>query len=335
MASRSLRRLLPAAALVAVAALTLAACASESSSAESEASGSSSADVVLRVAQLSTANYLTTSENDGVLEDALSGIGATADFLGPFIPADAYAALNADQADATSTGTAYFNTINSTGSDFVAFAIERYTGNSQGIVAAPGTGIETLEDLYGKTVNVGSAGGTGDYILHRAFEDAGLDISKVNTVDIGSNESTAAFTSGQVDAWSTYDQYFASAQAVDGSTVIASGDQIDSLNWSIHFVNRAFADAHPEAVTAAYDALVEEAAAAQDDPTIITDAYEAFGASADQLDVIAGFAVPTIEPLNEEYVGHLQDLEEQLVRYGFIDDSVDLGDYVFDATAEQ
>lgn len=329
MSSSAIRRL-SAIAVTAAAIVSLTACASSGS----EASGSDSDAAVFRVAELSTANYLTTSRNDGVLEDELGEVGATADFLGPFIPGDAYAALKADQADATSTGTAYFNTLNSTGSDFVAFAIEKYTGNSQGIVAAPGTNISSLQDLYGKTVNVGSKGGTGDYILHRAFEDAGLDISQVNTVDIGSNESTAAFAGGQVDAWATYDQYFASAQSVDGSTVVATGDEIGSLNWSIHFVNRSFADAHPDAVKAAYRALVTEAAAAKAKPALITDAYEEFGASADQLKVIAGFSVPTIEPLNAEYVGHLQDLEDQLLSYGFIDEAVDISEYTVDASIE-
>lgn len=324
----SLRRTIAPLALLSAAALALGGCAAGAADA-----GTGDADAaVFRVAELSTANYLTTVRNDGFLEDELEKVGATADFLGPFIPGDAYAALKAGQADATSTGTAYFVTLDSTGSDFVAFAIEKYTGNSQGIVAAPGTNINSLEDLYGKSVNVGTTGGTGDYLLHRAFEDAGLDISKVDLVDIGSNESTAAFTSGQVDAWATYDQYFASAQAVDGARVIASGDQIDSLNWSIHFVNRDFYEAHPDAVKAAYDALVLEAAEAAKTPTLITDAYKEFGASDDQLAVIADFAVPTIEPLNDEYVGHLQELGDQLVRYGFIDKSADIADYAVDAT---
>jgi sulfonate transport system substrate-binding protein len=302
----------------------------------SAAAGGSSASTdgaTLRVAELSTANYLTTVRNDDYLTKQLAKNGDKVDFVGPFVPGDAYAALKANRADATSTGTAYFDTLNGTGSDFVAFAIEKYTGNSQGIVAAPGSGITSLKDLYGKSVNVGDPGGTGDYLLHRAFEKAGLDISKVTEVNISATSSATAFTSGKVDAWATYDQYLASAEAVSGAKILTTGDKIDSLNWSIHFVNRAFAEKHPAAVKAAYKALVQEAAKATATPTLITDAYEKFGASDAQLAVIKTFAVPTIEPLNAEYTGDLQKLAGQLVDYGFLDKAPDMSTYVVDESA--
>lgn len=289
--------------------------------------------VELRVAHLSTANYLTTLAENPEHDSAFTDANVRVAFVGPFVPADAYAAVNSGQAHATSTGTAHFITMNSQGSDFVAFAIERYSGDSQGIVAAPGTTITSLEDLYGKTVNVGGPGSTGDYLLHRAFEHAGLDISQVNKAHIGAHESAAAFRSGHVDAWATFDQFFATAQAVPGATVVVSGDEIDSLNWSIHFVNREFAHKYPQAVVAAYQALSAQADAAAVNPAIITDTYQDFGASRDQLDVIATFSVPTIEPITHEYVDYLQQLEQQLQRYGFIDSPLDLKTHVFDVIA--
>ncbi|GAB3052208.1 NrtA/SsuA/CpmA family ABC transporter substrate-binding protein [Sediminivirga luteola] len=314
--------------MVAALSLALAACQASSTNAEAP---------TLRVAELSTANYLTIAADDdrlGAALDEASGGEAGAEYLGPFVPADAYAAVQAGRADASSTGTAHFVTMVASGSDFTAFALERYSGDSQGIVAAPGSGIESLADLRGRTVNVGSAGGTGDYLLHRAFEDAGLDIDEVEIVHIAAGESAAAFSSGRVDAWATYDQYFAAAQASPGSTVLAAGDEIGSLNWSIHFASTGFARQHPEIVGEAYRALATESERAQADPSVITSAYEQLGAAPEQIEIIGGYSVPRIEPLNPANAAELEELAEQLVRYGFIESVPDLSEHLFDAGAE-
>ncbi|WP_036923508.1 NrtA/SsuA/CpmA family ABC transporter substrate-binding protein [Propionicicella superfundia] len=292
-----------------------------------------SSGATLRVANLTTANYLTIVGGGDLLTRETAAEGGSAEFVGPFVPTDALAAVNAGQADVTSTGTASFDTLLSKGSDYVAFAIERYSGNSQGIVAAPGSGVTGLKDLYGKKIAVGQEGGTGHWLLHRAFEDAGLDITKVEIVYLLPKDAATAFTTGQVDAWSTFDQYLATAQAVDGARTLVTGDRLDSLNWTIHIASRQIAETHPELLRAAYRALRAQATAAAADPQVILDTYRGFGATEEQISRIATFSVPTIEPVDDAQVTNLTRLAEQLTRYGLIEDAPDISGHVFDAAA--
>ena len=116
-------------------------------------------DATMRVAYLSTANYLTTVRDEPFLDETMGSTNV--DFTGPYNPTDAYAAVLSGNADATSTGTGSFIKFLAQGQPWTAFAIEYYNGDSQGIVAAPGSGVESLDDLAGKKVAIIKRGGTG------------------------------------------------------------------------------------------------------------------------------------------------------------------------------
>ncbi len=335
-----MRRRTPLAALTVVGLLGLAACASGSADddptaepangSETPAEAAETDDVTFRVAFLATANYLTTIRTTGILEEELEAVGGEAEFIGPLDPFDAYNTVTAGNADASSTGTGYFVNLAAQDSEWVAFALERYSGNSQGIVAAPGSGIETLEDLYGKKIGIDGEGATGDYLVEQAFANAGLDSSRVEKVTLAAADFAAAFTSGQIDALASFDQNLANAIATPGAKVLVTGDQIGSYNWSIHVVSRDFAENHPVALRAAYDALVREAERAHETPAIITDAYLEFGASEALVEVVKDYYVPDILPLDETVVADLNALGAQYVSFGFIDEAPDIADYVID-----
>ncbi|MFM2277961.1 MAG: hypothetical protein RLZZ444_192 [Pseudomonadota bacterium] len=285
---------------------------------------------VFRVAYLPTANYLTTVRTTGILEAKLEAVGAEVKFIGPLDPFTAYNTVTAGEADASSTGTGYFVNLSAQKSNWVAFALEKYSGNSQGIVAALGSGVEKLEDLYGKKVGIDGEGATGDYLLNLAFKQAGLDVSKVEKVTLDTSSFATAFASGQVAAIASYDQNLANAIATEGSKVLITGDKLPSYNWSIHIVSRDFAEKHPEALKAAYQGLLAEAERAAKNPKIITDAYKEFGAADGLIKVVAGFDTPKILPLNAEVVADLNKLGAQYVEFGFIQKAPDIADYVVD-----
>lgn len=286
--------------------------------------------VTFRAAYLPTANYLTTVRTTGILEEKLAKVGAKAEFIGPLDPFSAYNTVTAGNADASSTGTGYFVNLSAQKSDWVAFALEKYSGNSQGIVAAPGSGVQSLKDLYGKKVGIDGEGATGDYLLNLAFKEAGLDVSKVEKVTLDTTSFATAFASGQVAAIASYDQNLANAIATEGSKILVTGNQLHSYNWSIHIVSREFAEKHREALKAAYDGLVAESERAHAKPAIITDAYKEFGASDDLVKVVAGFDTPTILPLDAKAVADLNKLGAQYVEFGFIKQAPDIADYVVD-----
>lgn len=284
----------------------------------------------MRVAYLSTANYLTTLKNEQFAQDELAP--ATVKFTGPYNPADARTAVQSGNADATSTGTGSFINLIAQDQPWVAFAIEYYDGDSQGIVAAPNTGIDSLKDLYGKTIAIDSKGATGDYIVYQAFANAGLDASQVTEVEMSPSNFSAAFSSGQVDAIATFDQNLASAMATPGAKLLVNAKEYGNLNVSIHIVSQSFADEHPDLVKAMYRALVKESDKAQEHPEIITDAYREFGASDEIVDQVAKFDVPEILPIDADGLDMLEQQAQQYVDFGFIDALPDVKSHVMDCT---
>ena len=298
-------------------------------SAHGNASANTDTDT-MRVAYLSTANYLTTLKNEQFAQDELAP--ATVEFTGPYNPADARTAVQSGNADATSTGTGSFINLIAQDQPWVAFAIEYYDGDSQGIVAAPNTGIDSLKDLYGKTIAIDSKGATGEYIVHQAFANAGLDASQVTEVEMSPSNFSAAFSSGQVDAIATFDQNLASAMVTPGAKLLVNAEDYGNLNVSIHIVSQSFADQHPDLVKAMYRALVKESDKAQEHPEIITDAYREFGASDEIVDQVAQFDVPEILPIDADGLDMLEQQAQQYVDFGFIDALPDVKSHVMDCT---
>ncbi len=290
----------------------------------------STAGAEFRVAYLPTANYLTTVKDSGYLEEELEKAGGTVKWVGPLDPVTAYDTVTAGEADASSTGTGYFVNLAGTSDAWMAFALEKYSGASQGIVATQQSGVTSLKELYGKKVGIDNPGGTGDYLLNLAFEEAGLDVSQVQKVTLDTSTFATAFASGQVDAIASYDQNLAAALATPGAKTLITGADMNSYNWSIHIVSREWAQAHPEELKAAYDGLVREAARAKADPSVITGTYREFGATDELTEQIATFDVPTIEPMNDEVVSDLEKLGQQYVDFGFLDSVPDIKSAVVD-----
>ncbi|MBT1180543.1 NrtA/SsuA/CpmA family ABC transporter substrate-binding protein [Bifidobacterium sp. CP2] len=309
----------------AAAVVSLAACG-----ASSQGSGKADTDTI-RIAYLSTANYLTTIKDEGFVKSTMEPYKA--EFSGPFNPPDdAYKVILAGKADTSSTGTGYFINLVDQKAPWVAYAIEYYDGDSQGLVAAPGSGVASLKDLYGKRVGIDKKGATGDYILKAAFEHAGLDYSKVEEVELSQTDFAAAFSSGKIDALATYDQNLASAIATPGAKLITTGKDYDSKNVTLHMVSRKFATAHPEIVKKLYQALVKESDKAQKDPEFIYDAYKKFGASDSIVKQVRKFDVPEILPVDAKGRKMLDDIAQQYVDFGFIKTKPNLDDYVLDCT---
>ncbi|MGE3271786.1 MAG: TAXI family TRAP transporter solute-binding subunit [Chloroflexota bacterium] len=70
------------------------------------------------------------------------------------------------------------------------------------IVALDGSGINSVEDMLGKRISVGSAGSSTEGAAERILEAAGLDPRKDITRDaLGVAESVAAMKDGQIDAF--------------------------------------------------------------------------------------------------------------------------------------
>lgn len=280
-------------------------------------------DFELRVGALTTQNVLTLCQASGGLDGPIEEVGGSVTASDPF-PAFAPAseALAAGHIDVGSSGATGVLSALAGGRDLVIVAVERNDNDTQGIVAGSGTGITSIEDLAGRTVAI-NEGGTGDYLLRKALVEHGMTIDDVESVSLAPADAATAFSSGQVDAWATWDQYLVSAQVDLGATLVASAADIGAQNPSVHVVSREFADEHPLGVGALYRALEGCADEVAADPSILADAYREAGVSDAVAEEIIAHRVPSIAPADEDFAAEFAELAEFYADQGLTDELVD------------
>lgn len=313
---------------------TLAACAGGTAVTGGEASSTGEAAQAgeLRVGPLSTQNTLTLTQASGLLADHLQDAGGSVTFSTPFAAfSPAAEALAARQVDMSSGSSTAMIAALQGNPDLVVFAVEMNDNDTQGIVATADSGITTIAELAGRSVAV-NQGGTGDYILRTALDSQGMTIDDVKPVYLGPADAATAFSSGQVDAWATWDQFLATAQQLEGTVTVTLAKDIDAANRTVHVVSQAYLDADPSGVKAAYEALVEQAAEVVADPSILVDAYTTAGASQEIADALGKLTPPSIVPADAAFLTEFQRVADFYASQGLTPGPTDVSSAVVDAT---
>lgn len=85
--------------------------------------------------------------------------------------------------------------------------------------------IRSVAELAGRKVTTGR-GSAGHFLLLRALERAKVPAGAVDIVFLPPGDAKSAFSSGSVDAWSTWSPYSAAAILQEGARVIADGREL-------------------------------------------------------------------------------------------------------------
>lgn len=288
----------------------------------------SSADITVNIGPTNSYQSLSVAQTTGLLDQSLAGQDAQVEWRGPFPSfAPALEAANAGDIEVGSGGLTNYVMAVASGTPVVVIGVEDISA-SVGIVATEQSGIGNVEDLRGKKVAV-NKGGTGEYLLLRALEQSGIDPAEVERVYLTPEDSASAFNSNNVDAWATWDQYFASAQLVPGSTVVVTGTDINNLNWTFQWVTQEFAEEHPELVRTITATLEESSRTAAADPEIIADLYRGNGASEEVIELILSWPPYTFYPIGDDEIEVLEQHAEDLADYGLIEEVPDLSGTYF------
>jgi aliphatic sulfonates family ABC transporter substrate-binding protein len=135
----------------------------------------------------------------------------------------------------------------------VYLAAEAPAPDHEAIVVAPGSEIQSVEELRGKTVLL-SRGSNVQYFLILALEAARLTYADIRVVYATPDRAQALFASGQVDAWATWEPFLSDVRQKTGARVLRSARGL-TANTSYYVGARSFVDQQPRLVTTFLDQL--------------------------------------------------------------------------------
>lgn len=93
---------------------------------------------------------------------------------------------------------------------------------TSGLIVRDDSGIESVDDLLGKTIAFNDLGGGPHIVTMQSFEAAGLAADDFEAVRIPFASMSAALERGQIDAVYPSDSFYEQISAVEGNTVIAN-----------------------------------------------------------------------------------------------------------------
>lgn len=119
------------------------------------------------------------------------------------------------------------------------------------------SGINSIKDLKGKTVNVDGPGTVQHFMLSYILQKNGLTIQDVIRATMGAQPAAQAFVTGQGDAAVTYEPYLSTVRANPdaGRILVTSRDYpvvIDTLVFRTDFIRQ-----HPQVVKKVVDSFFE------------------------------------------------------------------------------
>jgi sulfonate transport system substrate-binding protein len=220
--------------------------------------GAADAGETLRIGWLRAPNDITLAKAHGALEKALKPLDVTVEWVGPFAAAaPAFEALNAGAIDITAGSSTSVISALAANMPIVVFAYQKMSAGAEGILVPKTSSIQSIADLKGKSVAV-NRGGTGEYLLVRALETAGVDVASVKRVYLSPSDSAAALATGHVDAWATWDPFVTLGKANYDARVLADGAAIKSDNAVVLVASRDLAERQAKVLKIVFDTLEAE-----------------------------------------------------------------------------
>jgi sulfonate transport system substrate-binding protein len=127
---------------------------------------------------------------------------------------------------------------------------------ASGVVVPKDSPIRSIAELKGKKVAI-AKGSSSHNLTVQALRKFGLDFPDIEPVYLAPADAVAAFTTGQVDAWTIWDPYFAIAETRHGARSIATTNDEGLGGYSYYLANRTLANEHPELIVAVLEGLQE------------------------------------------------------------------------------
>ncbi len=277
---------------------------------------------VLRIGYQKASVTLVLARARGAFEAKLNPLGydvAWAEFTsGPPL----LEALNAGAVNFGFTGEPPIIFAQAAGTPIVYVAATSPSPRAVAILKPASSKLQSVQDLAGKKVGV-AKGSSAHYLLLSALAQAGVPYSDVTKVFLQPADARAAFSSGDVDAWSIWDPFFAGAQAA-GSQVLTDGTGL-MPNRAFYSSTRDFSIQHPDALNAAIEVInAQEAWESQHINETATDIALGIGLPEPTLKIWFGRQKYGVHKLNAGIFADQQKIADAFFKLGLIPAKIDV-----------
>ena len=290
---------------------------------------------VLKVTDGANAGPLAVGKRDGSFDEALAPLGARVEWVeaAPSVSAN-LKLFSTGQLD-VSEG-AFSPVVGALSKDVdlkIVAAAEQAGQDQSGIIARPDSGIDSVEDLEGRRVAVNPAA-KGEYLTLLALEQAGVPVDSVERVPLQIKDGASAFSTGQVDAWASFNAPYQEAKANGAVELVTEGD-LDSRDRKVLLVRGSVAEERPDVVAAfletLQDLVIRQAAEPADFQNVFTTTGPtALSGTRLEAAIAAGRqALPPVPP-GEDEAAALEEVSRVFTEYGVTPEQLSAEDVFLD-----
>jgi NitT/TauT family transport system substrate-binding protein len=193
------------------------------------------------------------------------------------------------------------------------------------IMASASSGVEEVEDLEGATIAVNTLENINDVVIMTLMEDAGADRTQVKFAEMGFSDMLPALANGQVDAALLIEPFV--TMAVDqGATEVASpyAESRPNMMVGTYMTSEEYAAENPETVEAFQRGISATGQAIAEDPDAFREALPEV--TTIEPDLAGQIHLPAWDASVD--LETLKFLNERMVRYGLIDEEINVEDIV-------
>jgi sulfonate transport system substrate-binding protein len=204
-------------------------------------------------------------------------------------------------------------------------AVQPLTGHSEAILVPRDSAIGRVDDLRGQRLAF-TRGSSSHLLVIRALARQGLSLGDVEPVLLNPADASAAFASGALGAWATWDPYLALAQRDQNARILIDGAAVARCDAFLLASERLVQDA-PAVLARVLDALRAEAVWSRAHrPDLIRIVSQASGLSPDIVGAGLRRGDLAVEPMSRDVIARQQASADIFARLGVIPRAIDVKD---------
>lgn len=219
----------------------------------------------------------------------------------------------------------------SNGGNFKVIAVRYGSTLDQELLAAPDSGITSVEELKGKKVGY-VENTTAHYFLSKMLTAAGLSWDDIDAQPLSTSDGAAAILTGHIDAWASYGNSIRVPRE-KGAATIESAKDILSGNYLFYATPEAIEDeAYHAAIEDWLNRWHEAHAWARENPEEWAEYYaptisEDPGQYLEEFDEQNKDKIYACKPITDEVIADEQDIADTLESLGVFDKHIDTKDF--------